>query len=62
MHRQPTPKSVAQAEVKLGELSEKDLEAFDQAIQRAVKADEADNLVECENALKEARQILGQLK
>jgi hypothetical protein len=58
MHRQPTPSSVAQAEGRPG----KNVEAFEQAMQLAVKADEADNLAECEKALTEARRILNQAK
>ena len=38
------------------------VEAFEQAMESAVKADEADNLAECENALTEARRILNQAK
>jgi hypothetical protein len=43
--------------VGLGEVSGKDVEAFEQAMDRAVTADEANNLAECENALAEARRI-----
>jgi hypothetical protein len=42
---------------RLGEASGKDVEAFEQAMNRAVIADEANNLTECENALAEARRI-----
>jgi hypothetical protein len=41
LHRQPTPKSVAQAEEQLGELSDKDAEAYHQAMERAMTADKA---------------------
>jgi hypothetical protein len=58
MHRQPTPSSLAQAEGR----PEKNVEAFEQAMDRAVKADETDNLAECEKALTEARRILDQAK
>jgi hypothetical protein len=58
MHRQPTPKSLAQAEERLGEISDKDAEAYLQAMKRAVAADEAGNRAECENALTEARRVL----
>jgi hypothetical protein len=58
MHRQPTPKSVTQAGEQLGELSDKDAEAYLQAMERAVAADKAGNLAECENALTEARRVL----
>ena len=54
MHRQPTPKSVGHPEGR----PEKEVETFEQAMERAVKADEADNLAECENALTEARRVL----
>jgi hypothetical protein len=57
MHRQPTPNSVANAEVGLGEASGKDVEAFEREMDRAVTANEANNLAECENALAEARRI-----
>ena len=40
MHRQPTPKSVTQAEEQLGEISDKDAKAYLQAMDRAVAADE----------------------
>jgi hypothetical protein len=40
----------------------KNVEAFEQAMDRAVKADETDNLAECEIALTEARRILDQAK
>ena len=58
LHYQPTPKSIAQAEG----LPEKDVEAFEQAMERAVKADEADNRAECKKALTEARGILDRAK
>ena len=58
MHRQPTPSSVAQAEGRPG----KNVKAFEEAMELAVKADEADNLAECERALTEARRILDQAK
>jgi hypothetical protein len=40
----------------------KNVEALEQAMDRAVKADETDNLAECEIALTEARRILDQAK
>jgi hypothetical protein len=61
MHRQPTPDSVARAEAQLGEMSEKDIDAYDQALERALTADRANNLAECENALTEARRILDRI-
>ena len=58
MHRQPTPKSLSQAEERLGQISDKDAEAYLQAMDRAVAADERGNLTECEKALTEARRVL----
>jgi hypothetical protein len=58
LHHQPTPKAIAQEEVELGELSEKDAEAYHQAMERAVAADKAGNLAECEKALTEARRVV----
>ena len=58
MHRQPTPKSLSQAEERLGQISDKDAEAYLQAMDRAVAADERGNLTECERALTEARRVL----
>jgi hypothetical protein len=62
MHRQPSPKAIAEEEVQLGEISEKDAEAYHQAMERAVTADKAGKLAECENALTEARRVLDQVK
>jgi hypothetical protein len=39
MHRQPTPNSIANAEVGLGEASGKDVEAFEQAMDEAYPFD-----------------------
>jgi hypothetical protein len=58
LHHQPTPNSVGEAQVQLGEISEKDKVAFLQAIERANAAGEANNLAECEKALTEARGIV----
>jgi hypothetical protein len=61
LHHQPTPKSVAQAEAGLGEMSDKDAEAYHQAMERAMKADKANDLAECEKELAEARRWLSQI-
>jgi hypothetical protein len=58
MHRQPTPSSIAQAKGRPG----KNVEAFEQAMSFAVKADEAGDQGECEKALTEARGILDRAK
>jgi hypothetical protein len=57
-HRQPTPKSIEQAEVQLGDISAANAEAFTKAMDDARKADAASDLAGCEKALKAARQML----
>jgi len=57
-HRQPTPNSVARAEEKLGELSGADIGAFEEAMQRAEKADENGDLAACQKDLAEAQRAL----
>jgi hypothetical protein len=59
LHRQPTPGSIAEAESKLGELPPQTVEAVTAAMERARKADLADDKVACEQALAEARRELG---
>ena len=58
MHRQPTPNSVAGAEVKLGELSPEKADAFAAAMKRAREADAVGNQSACEQALGDARGAL----
>jgi hypothetical protein len=58
-HRQPTPKSIAAAEVKLGEVSQKTVQAVGEAMARARKADLAGDLTGCEQALADAQRALG---
>lgn len=58
MHRQPTPNSVAGAEVKLGELSPENADAFTAAMKRAREADAAGDGGACEQALGDARVAL----
>jgi hypothetical protein len=41
LHHQPTPRSIAQAEEGLAEMSDKDAEAYHQAMERAMAADKA---------------------
>jgi hypothetical protein len=54
LHRQPTPKSIAQAEGRF----EIAVVAFEEAMKRAVMADDTHDLAKCENALTDARRIL----
>ena len=58
-HRQPTPKSIAAAEVKLGDVSQKKAQAVGEAMARARKADLAGDNTDCEQALAEAQRALG---
>jgi hypothetical protein len=60
MHRQPTPESIAEAEVKLGVVSGEKAKAIDAAMARARKADRAGDRSACDQALAEARRTLGQ--
>src|ERR1700686_2608055 len=59
LHRQPTPGSIAEAESKLGELAPQTIEAVTAAMERARKADLADDKIACEQALADARRELG---
>lgn len=59
MHRQPTPKSVAHAEEKLGDISQDNTQVFARALKRAREADAVGDQPACEHALDEARRALG---
>jgi hypothetical protein len=59
MHRQPTPETVAGAEAKLGELPDADLRRIEIFMDEARKADAANDKAGCEQALGEAKKILG---
>src|SRR5262245_38355769 len=59
MNRQPTPRSIAEAEAKLGEVPPQKLEAVGAAMARAREADSAGNQSACEQALADARSALG---
>lgn len=58
MHRQPTPGSVAGAEAKLGDISEDNLVAINEAMDDARKADDVGDLAGCEKALAKAQDML----
>jgi hypothetical protein len=58
-HRQPTPKSIAAAEIELGDVSRKTVQAVGVAMARARKADLAGEMGTCEQALADARRALG---
>ncbi len=57
-HRQPTPKSIAAAEVKLGDVSQKVVRAVGEAMASARKADLAGEKTGCEEALADAQRLL----
>jgi hypothetical protein len=61
MHRQPTAASVAQAEERLGDLSQEKVAPFAEAITRARDAAGAGDEAACERAVDEARGALGHL-
>lgn len=58
LHRQPTPKSVAHAEEKLGDISKENTQVFAGALKRAREADAIGDQPACEHALEEARRAL----
>ena len=60
MHRQPTPSSVAGAEVKLGYTSPEQVKAVETAMAQARKADVAGDRSACERALAAAQRALDQ--
>jgi hypothetical protein len=59
MHRQPTPLTVAGAEVKAGDLSEADVKALGAFMDEARKADGAGDLAACRKALADLQRFLG---
>jgi hypothetical protein len=61
MNRQPTPRSIAAAEAKLGEISHEKVQAFEAAIARARVADRIADPSACEHALADAQRVLDQL-
>jgi hypothetical protein len=56
-HRQPTPRTLAAAEEKAGDLSESEVKAVRQLMEEARAADAAGDLPACEKALAEVRTI-----
>ena len=59
MHRQPTPATVAGAEETVGDISAAELDAVRKYMAEAKKADEAGDKAACENAMSQARKLLG---
>jgi hypothetical protein len=60
LHRQPTPRSMAEAEIKLGTLSPAAAEKVKDAMARARKADVAGDKDACEQALADVQRAIGQ--
>ncbi len=60
MHRQPSPRSMAEAEIKLGTLSPAAVEKVKDAIARARKADTAGDKDACEQALADVQRVISQ--
>jgi hypothetical protein len=58
-HVQPTPRSMAAAEAKLGEISPETLELVMQAMARARAADSVGDNVACKEALGEVQRAIG---
>ena len=58
-HVQPTPRSIGDAEAKLGEVSAETVTAVRQAMLRARAADNAGDKNACEQALAEVQQAIG---
>jgi hypothetical protein len=58
LHRQPTPGSIAAAEVNLGDISAEKIQAVEALMTRAREADRANDPSACEQALAEVQRIL----
>ena len=58
-HVQPTPRSMAAAEAKLGEISPETVELVRQSMARARAADSAGDNVACKQALAEVQRAIG---
>ena len=59
-HRQPTPNSIAQAEVKLGDISGQLLQAIEEDMVRARRDDAAGDAKGCTEALSKVHKALGE--
>jgi hypothetical protein len=58
-HRQPTPDSIAAAEVKIGDISARTVEVIEAGMARARKADLAGDRGACEQALADVGRAIG---
>ena len=59
MHHQPTPSSLAAAQVELGQTSPERFNAINAAMARALEADGAGDQSACEQALADVKRLLG---
>ena len=59
MSDQPTPRSLATVEERMGEISPQTVQALEQGMARARAADSAGDKAVCEQALAEVKRILG---
>jgi hypothetical protein len=60
LHRQPTPGSIAAAEVNLGDISAEKIQAVETLMMRAREADRANDSSACEQALAEVQRVFSQ--
>ena len=58
-HVQPTPRSMAATEEKLGQISPETIKLVEQAMDRARAADSVGDNVACKEALAEAQRMIG---
>jgi len=58
-HHQPTPKSIAAAEAKIGDLSPETVQTLGEAMARARQADISGDKTVCEQALGDAQRAIG---
>ena len=58
-HHQPTPSSIAAAKAELGQISLAEFTAVESAMARALDADGAGDRSTCEQALADAKRLLG---
>jgi len=60
LHRQPTPRSIAEAEASLGDILQGAITSMQEAMTRARAADAAGDKAACDHALAEVQKLVGQ--
>jgi len=58
-HIQPTPRSIAAAEEKLGQMSAETIKLVERTMERARAADSVGDVVACKEALAEVQRVIG---